>query len=326
MDSVSQLLLGASVSMAVAGGKLPLRQAALVGAVCGTLPDLDILIDHGDAIRNMTLHRTGSHSLFWLTLFSPLAAGLVTLCKRQPALFGRCWLVVWLALITHPLLDVFTVYGTQLGLPFTDRPFGIGSIFIIDPLFTLPLLVGCVSALWLRNARGLRYNACGMMLAGLYLAWSVVAQSWVSEQVTQQLAAAGEKPAPLLVTPTAFNTLQWRLVRLQGNEYGEAYFSLLDRHKPLVFKRYPRDMALYARLKGNWYVDRIAWFSHGFFSIGLLHGRVQITDLRMGEAPQYPFTFDLGPAPLQNSSIRPSRLPSDRFPLAHAWRKLMSRF
>ena len=77
MDSVSQLVLGAAVSVAVMGRRVPVWQAAVVGAVCGTLPDLDVFIDHGDAIRNMTLHRTESHALLYLTLISPLIAWLV---------------------------------------------------------------------------------------------------------------------------------------------------------------------------------------------------------------------------------------------------------
>ncbi|MBK4770827.1 MAG: metal-dependent hydrolase, partial [Pantoea sp. Morm] len=67
MDSLSQLTLGAAVTVAVMGKRVPLWQAALAGAVAGTLPDLDVFIDHGDAIRNMTLHRTESHALLWLT-------------------------------------------------------------------------------------------------------------------------------------------------------------------------------------------------------------------------------------------------------------------
>lgn len=91
MDSVSQLLLGASVGVAVMGRRVPVWQAAAVGAVCGTLPDLDVFIDHGDAIRNMTLHRTESHALFWLSLVSPLLAWLVSRLARQPQLFPRWW-------------------------------------------------------------------------------------------------------------------------------------------------------------------------------------------------------------------------------------------
>ena len=83
MDSVSQLVLGASVTMAVMGRRALLWQSALVGAFCGTLPDLDVFLDHGDAIRNMTLHRTESHALIWLTLLSPLLAWLTAGVLKQ---------------------------------------------------------------------------------------------------------------------------------------------------------------------------------------------------------------------------------------------------
>ncbi len=42
------------------------RKALLVGAMLGTLPDLDVFIDFGDAVRNFTYHRGFSHSLFIL--------------------------------------------------------------------------------------------------------------------------------------------------------------------------------------------------------------------------------------------------------------------
>lgn len=78
MDSLSQITLGAAVSVAVMGRRTAVWKAALWGAVAGTLPDLDVLIDHGGAIRNMVPHRAEMHSLFWLTLFSlPFAAGVV---------------------------------------------------------------------------------------------------------------------------------------------------------------------------------------------------------------------------------------------------------
>ena len=70
MDSLSQLALGAAVSVAVMGRRTAVWKTVLWGAVAGTLPDLDVLIDQGDVIRNMVLHRAESHSIFWLTLFS----------------------------------------------------------------------------------------------------------------------------------------------------------------------------------------------------------------------------------------------------------------
>lgn len=80
MDSVSQFALGAAVGVAALGRRVAPWRAALWGGIAGTLPDLDVLVDHGDAVRNMVLHRGASHSLFWLTLFSlPFAAAVVRL-------------------------------------------------------------------------------------------------------------------------------------------------------------------------------------------------------------------------------------------------------
>ena len=172
MDSVSQFALGAAVGIAVMGRRTAVWKAALWGGVCGTLPDLDAFIDHGDPVSNMTLHRGNSHALFWLTLASPLIAAGIARLQRQFDEFRHWWLLVWLAMFTHPLLDLMTVYGTQLARPFSDYPYAIGSIFIIDPLYTVPLLVGVIAALKVRSARGRRWNGIGLALSTAYLGWS----------------------------------------------------------------------------------------------------------------------------------------------------------
>ena len=162
MDSLSQIALGSAVAIGIMGRRTAVWKAAAWGAMAGTLPDLDVLIDHGDDLSNMVLHRAESHALFWLTLFSPLLAWAASRLHREAPLFGRWWLALWLVLITHPLLDAMTIYGTQLLLPFTNHPFAVGSVFIIDPAYTLPLVVGVVAALRLRDPqRGVRWNALG---------------------------------------------------------------------------------------------------------------------------------------------------------------------
>ncbi|WP_075181138.1 metal-dependent hydrolase [Pantoea sp. 1.19] len=316
MDSVSQFLLGAAVSTAVMGHKAPVWQAVLVGGVAGTLPDLDVLIDHGDALRNMTLHRAASHSLLYLSLLAPLLAW--PLHRAQPAGAGyrRWWLAVWLALITHPLLDLMTVYGTQLALPFTVRPWAIGSMFIIDPLYTLPLLLGTVMALWRRGDRGRWWNALGLSLSTLYILWSVAAQGWVTERAEASLTRQGIRWERLLVTPTALNTLVWRVVALDGDSYREGYFSLLSPERPLATRRWPRDAALAAQLRQHPDVQRLASFSQGFWQVKAVNDEAWLMDLRMGEAPDYTFTFNLGPPNRTESGTPVQRVPVARPGLA----------
>ncbi|POW57573.1 hydrolase [Candidatus Pantoea alvi] len=319
MDSVSQLLLGASVSVAAMGRRVPLWQAAAVGAVCGTLPDLDVFIDHGDAIRNMTLHRTESHALLWLTLISPLLAWLIAGLFRRGVSWRAWWLAIWLALITHPLLDLMTVYGTQLGLPLTDHPFAVGSIYIVDPLYTLPLLICLVAAVRRGGAEGLRWNRAGLTLSTLYLVWSMAIQSVAGWQVRESLARQQVSDQKVLVTPTAFNTLVWRAVIIDGDRYGEAYWSLLSPTRALQIRWRPRHMALFAPLRGSWYAERVAWFSHGFYALREQDGQTVIADLRMGEEGRYTFTFGLGTSQLP--AAHPERLPSARPSLGESFKK-----
>lgn len=323
MDSVSQLLLGASVSVAVMGRRVPLWQAAAVGAACGTLPDLDVFIDHGDAIRNMTLHRTESHALLWLTLASPLLAWLIAGLFRRGVRWQQWWLAIWLALITHPLLDLMTVYGTQLGLPLTDHPFAVGSIYIVDPLYTLPLLIGLAAAFWRGGAGGLRWNRAGLALSTLYLGWSMAIQGVASWQIAQSLAQQRMPDDKVLVTPTAFNTLVWRTVIIDGDRYGEAYWSLLSPRRPLQISWHARHTALFAPLKGNWHAERVAWFSHGFYALREQAGQITIADLRMGEGGNYTFTFGLGTP--QAPAAHPERLPSTRPALGKSFKAIWER-
>jgi inner membrane protein len=292
MDSLSQVALGAAVGVAVMGRRVPVWQSALWGGICGTLPDLDAFVDHGDPVRNMTFHRAESHALLYLTLAAPLIALLPARLHRHAAAgFGRWWLAVWLALVTHPLLDAMTIYGTQLLLPFTDHPFGLGSIFIIDPLYTLPLLLGVVAALALRSPRGFQWNKVGLVLSTAYLAWSVVAQWHVQGIVRDSLAAQGIAAERVFVGPAAFSTVLWRVVAMTPDGYHEAFYSLLDDAPRVRFDAFSRDRALYEKLKDQWPVARMAWFSHGFFKMHERDGVAVITDLRMGQEPGYVFAF-----------------------------------
>ena len=294
MDSLSQAALGAAVGIAVMGRRTAPWKAAIAGALFGTLPDLDNFIDQGDPIRNMTLHRANSHALFWLTLASlPLAyATAKAFCEMDR--FGRWWFAVWLILITHPLLDWMTVYGTQLARPFSEFPFAVGSIFIIDPLYTLPLLIGTGVALTLRNGNGRRWNLAGLIASTLYLGWGVLAQHHVREIAEESLRADGATVERLLVTPTPLNSVLWRVVAVTPQGYREGFHSLLDGDRRISFDRYPRGETLYATMRGNDNVERIAAFSHGFFKMGERGGNVVITDLRMGQEPYYGFNFVVG--------------------------------
>ncbi len=304
LDSLTQAALGAAVGIASIGRGTPVWKAAAWGAVCGTLPDLDAFIDHGNIVANVTLHRGASHAPFWQTLAAiPIGIGVAWLAGER-ARWARWSLMVWLVLVTHALLDAMTVYGTRLALPFDDRPFGIGSVFIIDPAYTVPLLVGVVAALAMRGGRGRRWNAAGLTISTLYLAFSVVAQHHLHGVVDASLQARDGSPVPVsrvLVTPTPFNTLLWRVVVMHDDHFEEGFRSLLDDTPTMHFVRHERDPALYHAITHLEETRRLTQFTHGFFRVARQDDLVVMSDLRMGQHPYYSFSFAL--ARIENPEI-----------------------
>lgn len=295
--------MGAAIGEAVLGRQAG-RKAALWGAVCGTLPDLDAFYPFADPISAFTYHRGVSHSLFVLTMLTPVVAWLITRIHRGERVRLRGWmLAVWLALITHPVLDACTTYGTQLLWPVDDTPIAWNNVFIIDPAFTLPLLLAVLAALVLRAPPddSDRSRALGAWLNRIALAWGVaylVLGAFVKMHVDAHVRASAERQGievtRYTAAPTLFNIVLWRAVIVNGDRYYEAFYSLLDEPGEVRFGEFETEPALLEPLAETWPVQRLRWFTRGFHSVGLMDGNIVLSDLRMGYEPAYVFRFVLG--------------------------------
>jgi inner membrane protein len=293
------------MGVAVMGRRTALWKSALWGGVAGLLPDLDVLLDHGDPILNMIRHRAESHALLLLTLFAFPMAWVVSRIHRQPQLYGRWWWALMLALVTHPLLDLMTIYGTQVFQPFTDEAYGLGSMFIIDPVYSLPLLAGVVAALRVKTVgRALAINGWALAFSTAYLAWSALAQWGVTQHARESLQAQGLPSQQLLVTPAPLSTLVWRVVALDGERFHEGFYALMDGGRAIRFVAHERGGALAAQNADHPQLQRLARFTDGFFKVQRNNDKLVVTDLRMGQEPDYVFSFDIGP-PLQAGATHP---------------------
>ena len=207
------------------------------------------------------------------------------------ASFRRWLLAVWLILSTHPLLDAFTVYGTQIWWPLPGaRPVAIGSVFIIDPLYTLPLVAGLVIAWRSRGRVGRAANLAGLALATAYLGWTLVAQQGVHERAERALATRGIDASRVLVAPFPLSLL-WRVVALEGDAYHEGYASLLDEDDDLRFVAMPRGNALLDAVADDPNVGRLDWFTDSLIAAEARGDSLVVSDLRMGVEASYVFEF-----------------------------------
>jgi inner membrane protein len=307
MDSVTQITLGSAVGVAVMGRRVPVWKAALWGALAGTTPDLDVVLDFGDGILNMTRHRAESHAILFLTVLAPVFAAAATLLSADKRLFKRWLLAFWLVFMTHIGVDYLTVYGTQILQPFSDRAFGRGSIFIIDPLYTLPLLLGLLGCLISRSGKRWRWNTIGLSLSSLYLVWGLGVQQHVQNIARASLPEGVSSEAPLLATPSPLNSILWRVVVTEPDQYHEGWYSLLDEEPVVYWSEHDRGGDLYEAHASHPGVTRLAEFTHGFFKMGEINGDIYMTDLRMGFEPAYFFSFNLG-KPQMDGTLDPTRI------------------
>lgn len=294
MDSVTHLFYGGVIAAAIAP-KQDRRAALLAGMALNTLPDLDVLplLLSDDPVLRMTCHRAATHS--WLVL--PLLAWAIwAFFRRRGGRVARApvrwWWAIFACLMAHPLLDAFTVYGTQLLWPLPLPPVMWSSLFIVDPLFTLPWLLAFVVA-WLAREKPL---AQGALLAGIglgvgYIGWSLLAKWSVERAASRALAAQGLADAPRFSVPMPFNTLLWQVTAMTPDGFVVGERSLVADRGPMRFTAYRSDVQALKAVQALPAVRRLAWFNHGFMKAQVRDGSLVLSDLRMGSEPDYTFNF-----------------------------------
>lgn len=284
MDSLTQAVLGASITGAMLG-RYHGRKAVLAGAVLATLPDLDVFIKYADPISSMTYHRGFSHSLIILSILSLVFAACWRAIKPDKR-YGISWLflAIWLALVTHPLLDAFTSFGTQLWWPFTPTPTSWASIFIIDPIYTIPLSIGAFTALiWGVGPRTQTLLNWGLILSTLYLAATFGAKHWAQHKAISQLRQHGAPTSEIYSTTTPFNSLLWRVITRDKDQHCEMTVSLLDTD-PSEYVCLDHNHYLLQAVPHSEQIDRLRWFTGDWVRFDEKDDLLIMTDIRLGAA------------------------------------------
>lgn len=316
MDSVTQFVLGAAVQ-GVGMGKYQGRKALLYGGMLGTLPDLDILIRYADPISSMTYHRGFSHSIFVLTALAFVITWITfKRNKTLPFSFKRLFITLTLALVTHPIIDAMTVYGTQLFWPFNFTPTMWSTVFIIDPIYTLPLIFTCLWALWKKMSPA---SIKGMFIALVfgfgYFGTGFIGKAYHEHRLETTLKSQGIEVEKVLATPTAFNTVLWRVIAVDknGNLY-DAVSGWFDQKDAPEFVKVPLNLSYQAEISPQSpELQRLQWFTDNWLHYKEIDDKIVVSDTRMGLAGQFNFRFVV--AKKENGqwkAIQPQRYPTAR--------------
>ncbi len=281
MDSLTQIVLGAAVGEAVLGKKVG-NKAMLYGAIAGTIPDLDVLAKQfTDTTRALEMHRGFTHSIIFSVVFAPVFGWLVSRYESYKDFKGWSWLFFW-AFITHPILDAHTTWGTQLFWPF-DLRLAFKTIFVIDPIYTVPFLVFLILALRQKRTSKKRhvFNTIGLAISTVYLALTFLLKWIAFSQFEDALKDQKISYSEIQTRPAPFNTVLWSANVEGENDYLRGNYSFFDT-QPIEFHRYPKNHELLRALRKDESVQRMIAISKGWYTISQEEGILYFNDLRFG--------------------------------------------
>lgn len=209
MDILTQGILGAALAQS-GSRQTETRIATFIGFAAGLLADADVFIQSSsDSLLNIEYHRHFTHSIFFIPIGALIATALLWLFVKNRISFQRLY---WFSLLGYSLsgfLDACTSYGTHLFWPLSDERISLRVISIVDPVFTVALILAVVLAYRKRRSVIALY---GLMFAGLYLSLAFL-QLNRAESVASQLASErGHSPERVIAKPTMANIVLWRSI------------------------------------------------------------------------------------------------------------------
>ncbi len=250
-----------------------------------------------------TLLLLGFHFIFQaavLTIGFLMAAGLVgagliwflwskyingEMDEVQAGRWDWTWLF-FISIVTHPILDCFTVYGTQLFQPFSDYRVSFDNIAVADPLYTVPLMLGVLVAAFLKREKKARRlaNWAGIALSSAYMALSFSHKAEFNQIFKNTLAEKGIQYGRMMSGPTILNNYLWSGVAEGDTAYYQGFYSLLDDDKIIgQIHVLPKNHEHIAGHENDRVIRIIRWFSKGYYNIITRQdGKLQMNDLRYG--------------------------------------------
>ena len=300
MDSLTQIVLGITTAEWVAGKKLQ-NKTFLYGAILGTIPDLDIVVGKFMSdVDGVAIHRGLSHSLLFFVFLAPILGWIIAKVEKSKISFKSASLLAFWCLVTHVLLDLFTSWGTQILWPL-DHLFALKTIFVIDPLYTIPLFISLIFV-W-RNKEFLvrrKYLIRGLVISSSYLLLTCVLKLFAVNKFEKALQNQKLNYQELIIKPTAFNCILWNANIATSKGYYLADYSLFD-SQPIQFTFYPKNLKLEEKLVNSYDFQQLKKISEGWYLVSEQNNCLFFNDLRFGllndnpENPQFAFSYQMIP-------------------------------
>lgn len=285
MDSLTQVVLGAAVGEATLGKKVG-NKAMLWGAIAGTIPDLDVLVKFfTDDVTANEMHRGFSHSLVFCIILSPILGYLISKIHKKAGVGWKSWakLSFW-SLVTHPLLDAHTTWGTQFFWPF-DLRIAYKNINVVDPMYTLPFLLLMTVVLFVKRQSAWRSRITwwAIGLSSLYMVYTIGLKFYMDGVFKDNLQAQEIKYDRITTQPSLMNSILWMSTAETDSAYYLGFYSLMDEGKEISFVKYDKDIVLRNELKDISMYQRLVKLSDRWYLVRRSGDEFIFMDLRFGQ-------------------------------------------
>lgn len=290
MDSLTQIVLGAACGEIALGKKIG-NKALLFGAIGGTIPDLDVFIGrwiYSNEIEAMAFHRGFMHSILFAILgcflFGWITYKLYNSGKRKNTTTLKNWIwLFFLSIFTHPILDCFTPYGTQLFAPFSDYRVAFNNISVADPLYTVPFLLCLIVLMFFNRKRTRRkwWLKAGIFISSAYMIFTIFNKFYIDSVFKKSFNEANIRYQRFSAQPTILNNILWYAVAETDTQYHLAFYSLLDKNnlaKNIISVDKNHDLVDMS--DDN--LQTLAWFSNQYYNLSKKEkvGTYKYVDLR----------------------------------------------
>ena len=207
-------------------------------------------------------------------------------------------------LLTHPILDCFTTYGTQLFLPFSSYRVAFNTISVADPLYTVPFLLCIIIISFVSRNRPLRRKLAwaGLAISSIYMLFCLTNKYRVHNVFIDSLEQENISYNRVMTSPTILNNILWYCLAETDDGYYSGLYSLWDTEKEVELKFTPRNEGLLVLPQSNIdnTIDKLKWFSNDYYCITESSGtQLQFNDMRFGkfdestESNSYIFNFPI---------------------------------
>ena len=229
MDTLTHALIGALVgrSLPATDTGISAKQRTLAGAISAAFPDIDYLTFWLDSLSFLSdWHRGPTHSLILLPLWASLIGWFLSRIFDRRKAVWQLTLIAALALGSHILTDLITVYGTAVLSPLSDWRPGLGITFVIDPWLTVPLAIMLGVSL-LRGES--RLPRVGLLLLVCILGGHALLQRAAANMGRDYAISRGLEPDAVRAIAQPLSPLHWKVVVPDAQGYRMTHVRLTGR-------------------------------------------------------------------------------------------------